>query len=85
MTRHVARFGRLVGYNQRKTFKVVNARILIEKVPEMEVLLALARPPRRLVRRASVDQRIEEPQPIRKRRNLAPPSGVLAPKPIDRA
>lgn len=60
--------------------RAINAMIVVRRNPQLEAMLALAQPPRRITRRVSVYRPpVNIPQPIRQRRNSAPTTTAMIP------
>lgn len=81
VTRRLYAFGRSAGLTEDEVRRTVNIFVINRPNPQMEAMIALRRPPRRLQRRVSVDQRNvvrNVVQNVPKRRHSI--SAVIAPQ-----
>lgn len=71
MTRFFARYANSAGLNN--VYRAINERVILRRNPQLEALVALQQPPRRISRRVSVYKPpVTTPKPIANRRNSAP-------------
>lgn len=74
----MAAFGSAAGLTIHSTRNSINAFIDLEVNPQLEAMVALSQPPRRLIRRVSVHNLNRAPNFVGQRRNSAPAIGLLS-------